>query len=64
MTQVSLLNVVVPFVKRAKSKKIMMDCPIVYHNPIIYENLKCNGTEAFSSGGCPFDAEGRYPEFS
>ena len=65
MTQASMVDVVrdviIPFMKRTRSRTIIMDCTTVYHNETIYEELRENGIEPYPSGGRPFDVEGGYP---
>ena len=53
--------IIVPFMKRTKSKVLVFDCTTVYHNPTIYALLRDEGIEPYPSGGRPFDVEGGYP---
>ena len=54
-------DVVIPFLKRTKSKKLIFDCTTVYHNDEVYDELKEAGIHVYPSAGRPFDVKGGYP---
>lgn len=65
MTQESMLkvckSVLIPFMKKTRSKKVIFDCTTVYHNSRVYSLLRENGIEPYPSAGMPFRTEGGYP---
>ena len=65
MTQTSMLDVcqqvLIPFMKRTKSKKLVFDCTNVYHNDDVYDVLRKAKIDVYPSAGRPHNVEGGYP---
>ena len=65
MTQESMLDVcrdvIIPFMKESRSKKLVIDCTTVYHNKRIYDLLKENKIKPYPSAGVPFRTPNGYP---
>ena len=55
-------DMLIPFMKRTKPKKLIFDCTNVYHNAKIYDVMKKAKIDVYPSAGRPHNVEaGYYP---